>query len=41
MKYDSILVIVGRLTNILHYKPILTTIKAAQLAKILIRTVIK
>ena len=41
VKYDSILVIFDRLTKMVHYEPLLTTLDTNQLAKILIEMVIK
>ncbi len=41
VKYDSILVIVDRLTKMVHYKPVLTTLDVEQLAWVLIEAVIK
>ena len=41
VEYDSILVIVDRLTKMVHYEPVLTTLDAEQLAAVLIETVIK
>ena len=39
--YDSILVIVDRLTKIAHYKPVKVTINTPGLAKIIINIVIR
>ena len=41
VEYDSILVIVDRLTKMVHYEPAFTTLDAEQLAKVLIEAVIK
>ncbi len=41
VEYDSMLVIVDRLTKMVYYKPVLTTLDADQLADILIEAVIK
>ncbi len=39
--YDSILVVVDRLTKMVNHKPLLTTLDADQLAEVLIEAVIK
>ena len=39
--YDSILVIVDRLTKMVHYKPVKITIDAPGLAKVIINVVIR
>ena len=39
--YDSILVIINRLTKIVHYKPVKVTINAPSLAEIIINIVMK
>ena len=39
--YDSILIIVGRLTKIVHYKPIKVTINAPGLAKVILNVVVQ
>ena len=39
--YNSILVIVNRLTKMVHYKPIMVTINAPGLAKIIINVVVR
>lgn len=41
IQYYSIFLIVERLTKMVHYKLVLTMLDAEQLAKILIKTVIK
>ena len=41
VEYDSILVIIDRLTKMVHYEPVLTTLDAEQLAEVLIEAVIK
>ncbi len=41
VEYNSILVIVDRLTKMVHYEPVLTTMDVDQLAEILIKAVIK
>ncbi len=41
IEYDSIFVIVDRLTKMIHYKLVLTTIDARQPAEVLIEAVIK
>ena len=38
--YDSILVIVDRLTNMVHYKPVQTTITALALAEVIFNVVV-
>ncbi len=38
--YDSILVIVDRLTKIVHYKPVKVTINAASLAEMIIDIIV-
>ena len=39
--YDSILVIVDRLTKIVHYKPVKVTINTSRLAKVIIDMVVR
>ena len=39
--YDSILVIVDRLTNMVHYEPVKVTIDAPGLAKVIIDVVVR
>ncbi len=39
--YDSILVIVNRLTKMVHYKPVKVTINTLALAKVIIEAVIQ
>lgn len=41
VKYNSIFVIIDQLTKMVHYKPVLTTLNAEQLAKVSIKVVIK
>ena len=41
VKYDLILVIVDPLTKMIHYKPVLTTLNAKQLAEVLIKAIFK
>lgn len=41
VEYDSIFVIVNRLTKMVYYEPILIILDAEQLAEVLIKTVIK
>ena len=41
VEYDSILVIVDRLTKMVHYEPVLTTLDAEQFAEVFIEAVIK
>ena len=39
--YDSVLVIVNRLTKIIHYKPVKVTINTPKLAKLIIDVVVQ
>ena len=39
--YDSILVIVDRLTNMVHYEPVKVTINAPRLAEVIIDVVVR
>ncbi len=39
--YDSILVIVDRLTKMVHYEPVKVTIDAPALAEVIIKTVVQ
>ena len=41
VEYDSIFVIIDQITKMVYYKPVLTTLDAKQVVKVLIETVIK
>lgn len=41
VKYNPILIIINRLTKMVHYKPVLTNLNAEQLTKVLIEAIIK